>query len=311
MMKIQSRLATCSLLGLLAACGASLTPLTALAQQASGQAAGQPAAVAQPAAKAAAKQLDPDTLLYLGVTAGKIRGTGFVDQTGKVRGSIVGNPMKTNLGPGEGFRFSWISISKTTKYGNIIGMMEDNGNAEKGWSLGYTDDAFTFALSSTGSDDGDGKMTYLKGTTIIEADRWYHVAATYDGKAMKLYVNGQLEAQSAEQSGDILYPPKNTGAIACYLDQDEKFPMDGTLLEVKVLGRAAPAAAITEEFVPGVRLSSFQPTPEATLRFTVKPYLQFATRESMTIMSETSRPCTAIVEYGEQLPYSMRTQPST
>ena len=334
-MKIQSRLATCSLLGLLAACGTVLTSATAAAQQP----AGQPAAATQPPAKAVAKQLDPDTLLYLGVTAGKIRGTGFVDQTGKVRGSIVGNPMKTTLGPGEGFRFngstdwlvlgdgseagrawlpkrdftvsSWISINKTTKYGNIIGLMEDNGNAEKGWSLGYTDDAFTFALSSTGSDDGDGKMTYLKGTTVIEADRWYHVAATYDGKAMKLYVNGQLEGQSAEQSGDILYPPKNTGAVACYLDQDEQFPMNGTLLEVKVLGRASPDAAIVEEYVPGVRLSSFQPAPEATLRFSVKPYLQFATRESMTIMAETSQPSTAIVEYGEQLPYSMRTQPSS
>jgi hypothetical protein len=315
-----------TLIGLIAVCG--------LASAASARQAG----AAQPASSAAA-QLDPDTLLYLGVTAGRVRGTGFVDQTGKVRGTIAGNPMKTTLGPGEGFRFngstdwlvigdgteagrawlptreftvsSWISIRKTTKYGCIIGLMEDNGDAETGWSLGYTDDAFTFGLAGKGSDDGNGKMTYIKGKTTIEADRWYHVAATYDGRAMKLYVNGQLEAQSGEQSGDILYPAKNTGGIACYLDQDEKFPMDGTLLEVKVLGRAAPAAAITEEYVPGVRLSSFQPADSATLGFSVKPYLQFVTREGVTIMAETTRPCTAVVEYGESLPYTMRTQPSS
>jgi hypothetical protein len=315
------------MLGLFALCG--LAPST-MARQAT--------APAQPAGNAA-PQIDPDTLLHLGVTAGRVRGTGFVDLTGKVRGTIAGNPMKTTLGPGEGFRFngttdwlvigdgseagrawlpardftvsSWVSIRKTTRYGCIIGLMEDNGDAETGWSLGCTDDAFTFGLAGKGSDDGNGKMTYIKGKTTIESDRWYHVAATYDGRSMKLYVNGQLEAQSSEQSGDILYPAKNTGGIACYLDQDEKFPMDGTLLEVKVLGRAATAAAVTEEYVPGVRLSSFQPADSATLGFSVKPYLQFVTREGVTIMAETTRPCTAVVEYGESLPYAMRTQPSS
>ena len=49
-------------------------------------------------------------------------------------------------------------------------------------------------------------MTYLSAKTPIKKERWYYVAATYDGQTMRLYVNGELEAESNAQSGDIVYP---------------------------------------------------------------------------------------------------------
>lgn len=285
------------------------------------------------------KVVDPDLLLHVGVTGGRVRGAAFVDATGKAKGRIVGNPMKTTLGPGEGLRFNgtsdwlevsedsarspgclpgreftvsaWVSIAKTTRYGGIIGYAQDNGDAESGWMLGYTDDAFYFALATQGADDGDGKLTYLKGGSRIEPGRWYHVAGVYDGRTMRLFVNGQPDGETNEQSGDILYPSRATYSIACYKDDDEQFPMDGTLLEVKVLGRAQSQQQVTEEFVPGVRLTSYQPEQEATQRFVVKPYLQFATTDSITVMWETSRPGRSVVEYGEELPYSQRTSESS
>ncbi len=36
---------------------------------------------------------------------------------------------------------------------------------------------------------------YLKSNTHLKANIWYHVAATYDGKSMRLYINGKLDSE--------------------------------------------------------------------------------------------------------------------
>ena len=65
---------------------------------------------------------------------------------------------------------------------------------------------FTFGLAGTDSDDGDGAITYMKGTTPYQIGAYHHVAATFDGETMSLYVDGKLDAASKAQTGDILYP---------------------------------------------------------------------------------------------------------
>jgi acid phosphatase type 7 len=282
---------------------------------------------------------DPDLLVHLGVSAGKVKGGVLVDATKNINGRVIGNPTKSSIGPGEGFRFNgtsdwlllsengpeskaglpireftaaaWVNLEQTTEFGSIIGCVQDNGSAEAGWVLGYTKDAFYVALATKGADDGDGKLTYLKATKPIELGKWYHVAGTYDGRSLKLFVNGELQSESKEQSGDILYPKAAPFTASCYKDSDEEHPMAGTLLEVKVVKRALTPQQITEEYVPGVRLTSYEPQLEATQRFVVKPYLQFATTDGMTIMWESSRPASGWVEYGESRPYTLKTEPAT
>ena len=60
-----------------------------------------------------------------------------------------------------------------------------------------------------------------------------------------------------------------------------------------VVVRNRPADASSE---------AVQPLVEATSKFLVEPYLQFATRTQMTVMWETEVPCSAIVEYGAVYP---------
>jgi len=51
----------------------------------------------------------------------------------------------------------------------------------------------SFAATSAGS-------RALMDTSLLHpADRWYHVAATYDGQVYKNYVNGQVQVQAAVQ----------------------------------------------------------------------------------------------------------------
>ncbi|MBP3958028.1 LamG domain-containing protein [Gemmata sp. G18] len=85
------------------------------------------------------------------------------------------------------------------------GVLQDNGPAETGFIVGTNKKKFFFGLSTKGADDGDGKMTYLESKTEFARGKWHHVAAVYDGKQMQLFVNGQLDSTSAEQSGPVLY----------------------------------------------------------------------------------------------------------
>lgn len=48
-----------------------------------------------------------------------------------------------------------------------------------------------------------GQLVLVNGTTPLETNHWYHAAMTYEGSALKLYVDGQLDASIAA-SGPII-----------------------------------------------------------------------------------------------------------
>jgi len=129
---------------------------------------------------------------------------------------------------------AWVKLNNSVTWGGYIGAFQDNGDYEKGWVLGNYGQAFSLGLASGGTDDGNGKMTYLTAAQELALNKWYHVAATYDGATMHIYVNGQLSSSSAEQSGDILYDPSSYFDIGAYHDENEFNVLDGQLDEVRL-----------------------------------------------------------------------------
>lgn len=254
------------------------------------------------------------------------------DATHTVRARVQGRPQAVNIGPAFAYAFdgagdylvisdkidggrrglpareisveAWVNLNETTDWGGIVGCVQDNGDAEKGWVLGYNKRNFTFGLASVGADDGDGRITYLAGRTRIVTGRWYHVVGTYDGATMRLYVNGRLDGESAEQSGDILYDETAPYVVGCYLDRNEKLALDGALHRVKVFNRALPGEHVAQVAAKNENLWKWEPG-EADLKFLVEPYLQFATLNSIVVMSETDRPSRAVVEYGKAQPLTL------
>ncbi|MCY3739983.1 MAG: LamG domain-containing protein [Candidatus Poribacteria bacterium] len=132
----------------------------------------------------------------------------------------------------------WAWDEQFIEWGGYVVAVQDNGAFEKGWLLGTRWKAFSFALSSEDADDGDGLLTYLNAATPSEMNEWYHVVGTYDGKEMKIYVNGKPEGTSGVQSGPINYPDRIFFSIGAYKDDNEDFVHKGMLDEVRLYDRA-------------------------------------------------------------------------
>ena len=97
----------------------------------------------------------------------------------------------------------------------------------------------------------DGKLSFILNsgtpvakstTTAWAANQWYHVAATYDGVTMRLYINGILEGSTPS-----VFLPNNTASPLQFggnTTQGYWFP--GALDDVRLYGNPLSAPAITD-----------------------------------------------------------------
>jgi hypothetical protein len=276
-----------------------------------------------------ADHVEKDLLFHFAAGTHEIQNGAWPDKTHQVVAQVVGSPRFAPAGPTEGLVFTgeeyltlaknledakkllpqramsataWIRLDDTTERCSILGYQSDSRARQQGWVLGFNKDTFVFGLAAAGSDPAKSRLTYLSATTKIEKGRWYYVAATYDGDTMRLYVNGQLEGESVAQSGDIVYPPTGNYLVGGTIGNNGRNLMEGALFELKSYARALSGDEISAIAKKNETLIAWLPTPENDLMFLVKPYLQFATADTITIMCETSRPATMRVEYAETRP---------
>jgi len=201
---------------------------------------------------------------------------------------------------------AWVTIDHPMTWGGVFSALQDNGNAEKGLVLGYDNERFYVGLATEGGSDEDGTMEYLRSTVPYSKSRWHHVAATYDGETLLLYVNGEPAARSDAQSGDILWPSDLGIWLGGYRDVNESNVHQGRIGSVKLFRLCAEPSWVAHEFEHGADLVALpaegpakMPLPiDATPEMIIKPYLQWGTADSMTIMWETAHACRGIVRYG-------------
>lgn len=140
---------------------------------------------------------------------------------------------------------AWVRVDVPIEWGGVAGAAQDNGSYERGWLLGFRQRRFGFALCGEGGED---RLTWLVAPSDFQAGSWHHVVGSYDGREMRLYVDGEQVASSKAQSGDIAYPEDGWYHLGAYRDNDEYFRMTGALAEVRVYQRALRPAEVEKQF---------------------------------------------------------------
>ncbi|WP_312297111.1 endo-beta-N-acetylglucosaminidase H [Chryseobacterium sp.] len=96
----------------------------------------------------------------------------------------------------------------------------------------------------------------LASATALNANTWYHVAATYDGSNMKIYINGVLDATKA-QTGSV----NSTGAFNVGYLYNTSRNFNGKVDEVRVWKRALSQTEISQNMcnvsVPATSLAAY------------------------------------------------------
>ena len=192
---------------------------------------------------------------------------------------------------------AWVRIDKPQPWGGIIGALQDNGDDEKGWLLGYRESKFCIGLAGK---EGNGRLTYLTSQNPFTVGAWHHVAGTYDGEVLNLFVDGQLAATSKEQRGPINYAPEGPYVLGAYRDKDENFPMEGMIHEVRVYQRALKPAELRKNYRK--KFKNFPPPAPVvekpkTYQVAVGPWLQFDKTGEAVIRWQTDKPTRTKLTY--------------
>ena len=181
---------------------------------------------------------------------------------------------------------AWVSLDTGIRWGAIVAYFQDNGSYEKGWVLGYNEKNFVLSVSN------ESKLHTITSRAAFEKDKWYHVVGTYDGKTMKLYVNGVEEASGNAANGDIAYPEQAYYTVGAYRDKDEFFRMKGTVHSARLYGKTLDPTEILALHAKGKSIF-----PKG-LTYSVKPHLRFDSPGSATVYWESDEPGSAILHYG-------------
>ena len=136
-----------------------------------------------------------------------------------------------------------VMVSSTgIEWSGIIGAVQDNGDFERGTLLGIRNDHFFFAVAS----EQKSKLTYLEAPQTIATDQTYHLAGTYDGKNMKLFLDGKLVGISSAQAGAVSFEQKSWLAAGIYKDDNDHLPFKGILSKAAIFRGALPADTVRQ-----------------------------------------------------------------
>ncbi len=174
-----------------------------------------------------------------------------------------------------------VRIDQPQRWGGIVSYSQDNGQYERGWILGFNGDHFSFRLST------GGLLLEAAAPQSFEPGHWAHLLGTYDGKKIRLYVNGVL-ASSRTASGPVVFPDIPTPfVIGAYKDKDEFYPINGRISSIRILDSLP-----TQKELADIAKKS------AGVSFSVRPAVRFLSPGKALLNWEASHPGKAIVAYG-------------
>jgi Concanavalin A-like lectin/glucanases superfamily len=164
-------------------------------------------------------------------------------------GDAVKVPNSPDFDLTEGFTIeSWVRPeSASSEWAPILAKEIGGGKAAHELAWWLYEGGSSSNVPSGGTEPTPGKRSEATAEDPLPVDVWSHVALTYDGSQVRLYVDGELVDYSSVPAGP---PPVTEGElqIGAATEHDDDFA--GRLDEVKIYNRALNAAEIVSSMGP-------------------------------------------------------------
>jgi len=138
---------------------------------------------------------------------------------------------------------AWINYSQPQNNARVVAK---GSNDFETYDLEVNGYRLVFLVRDGGDmDDGKYKDYRTESTWDIDRDEWVHVAGTYDGNAVKCYINGEVGGTNNE-ANTLIFLSQNTDdlAIGSQPDGDEN-PFEGMIDDVRVYDYGLSAEEVT------------------------------------------------------------------
>ena len=181
------------------------------------------------------------------LTFSTISGNTTVNNSGKIgkcyannsntAGGIISNTA-IDLGTKQSM-FCWFKFSSLMSNSSLGGAMVTQhrygSNSGMGLTIKYVSSTTGYLSINTGNGSSRTYNTYC-GTTLLQADTWYHGGYTYDGSTIKIYVNGICELT---QSYSGMYCPADYIAVFAWSlqgtsDIHSNYKLNGSINDVRI-----------------------------------------------------------------------------
>ena len=162
----------------------------------------------------------------------------------------------------------WTRLDSFEYFSAFVANGSDSGDDECGfyfYNYGYNDDSgqdFGLAIRN------EGGMSYVETENIYETDTWYHLATTYDGNYVSIYVDGLLAAGPTDVGGPMRWISAESGnyplrfTIGAWIDTAWDLYVNAIVDEVRYydypMGQGE-IAILAETVTPGTDV--YQPVP--------------------------------------------------